>query len=84
MNDGPCVAGAEDVSNKLLEGGRLLELLDDRVQSLRPLLEVRLVLGHHRSLRSEGNFRIIIPRIIQVTIKILQLTTRIIQIQVTT
>ena len=54
LDDRPLSIGAVDTSHKLLEGGLVLELLNDGVQGLGPLLVVRLVVTHHGSLGSAG------------------------------
>ena len=53
LDDCSDLTGAEDVGNELFEGVGLLELVDDGVQGLGPLLEVRLVRGHHGPLSPE-------------------------------
>ena len=54
LDDGALSIGAVDTADKLLEGGLMLELLDDGVQGLGPLLIVSLVVAHHGSLCSAG------------------------------
>ena len=54
LDDRALSIGAVDTADKLLEGGLMLELLDDGVQGLGPLLIVSLVVAHHGSLGSAG------------------------------
>ena len=52
LDDRSLSIGAVNTADKLLEGGLMLELLDDGVQGLGPLLVVSLVVAHHGSLGS--------------------------------
>ena len=52
--DGPQLRGRIHRAHELLEGGRLLELLDDGVEGLGPVLVVGLVVAHHGPLGPRG------------------------------
>ena len=54
LDDRALTIGAVDTSHKLLEGGLVLELLNDGVQRLGSLLVVSLIVTHHGSLCSAG------------------------------